>query len=82
MGAGLDVDSAEECARECAAARVALLAVTLHTALSVQSLADKDAKIKPLLSAAWRVSHELTCRRHLAVQLVLWQMSASTSLIQ
>lgn len=48
--------SAEEAARECAAARVAMLAATILTALNVHNQADKDPKIKLLLSAAWRVS--------------------------
>ena len=58
---GSDPASAQESAREGAAARVATLAVTILTALNVHSQADKDPKIKPLLSAAWRVSHLTLC---------------------
>ena len=47
----------EEGERESAAARIALLAVAILTALSLQATNDKDPKIKLLLSAAWRVSH-------------------------
>lgn len=56
--AALQLDGAQQGAREGAAARVAVLAVTILTALNVHSQADKDTKIKPLLSAAWRVSHQ------------------------
>lgn len=52
-----------EAAQEGAAARVALLAVTILTALNVHTQADKDPKIKPLLSAAWRVSHQTQLNR-------------------
>lgn len=56
MYAGSHLEAAQEAARERAAARVALLAMTILTALNVHTQTDKDPKIKPLLSAAWRVS--------------------------
>lgn len=50
--------SAQKEAREGAAARVAILAVTILTALHVHSLADKSAHMmKTLIAAAWRVSY-------------------------
>lgn len=48
---------AQKCAQEGAAARVAILAVTILTALHVHSLADKSAQMKTHISAAWRVSY-------------------------
>ena len=53
---GDESEAAEGKARLSAAARVALLAVTIVTALTVHRVTDKEAKIKPLLSATWRVS--------------------------
>lgn len=57
--AALITDSSltENAAQESAAARVALLAVTILTGLIVFSVQDKDPKLKPLLAATWRVVH-------------------------
>lgn len=50
-----DSSLTENAAQESAAARVALLAVTILTGLIVFSVQDKDPKLKPLLAATWRV---------------------------
>ena len=61
MRAELTGDSGEEGARECAAARVALLAVTIITALhlDLHSSPRNRPHTKPLLAAAWQVSPSL-----------------------
>lgn len=48
--------------QESAAVRVATLGVALLTAFAVCSAADKEIKIKILITATWRVScHKLNC---------------------
>ena len=59
-------DASDHSARQSAAARVATLSASIATALIVHKAGDKDAKIKPLMSSAWRVSHPL-CVHFLSV---------------
>lgn len=65
----MTLDRTQTPARECAAARVALLAVTLLTAIQLHSLADSHTSTEPLLAAACRVSCLLSLQ---SCQLKLW----------
>ena len=47
----------EDSARDSAAGRIAILAASIITALVVNKVGDRDTKIKPLMTSAWKVSH-------------------------
>ncbi len=58
--------------QESAAVRVATLGVALLTAFAVCSAADKEIKIKILITATWRVScHKLNCLPKLLMSQVM-----------